>query len=106
MRNISVRGKSHDQSDGEVSPDCNSRCNSDETVFVEYRAGESDEEFHNVKESDEECGLTGYEEMFKAETEYFHLVSAVAPPVPGNEVDVDGFLGVEIDPADKDCELL
>lgn len=106
MRNISVQGKSHDQSDSKASPDCDSHYGSNETVFAEYKSDGSDEEFDKVEESDEEYGLTGCEETFKTETEYFHLVSAVAPPAPSDEVDMDGFLGVEIDPADKDCELL
>lgn len=106
MRNISVWGKSHDKSDGEASPDCDFHCDLDEAVFAEYRSDGSDEEFDKVEESHEKYGLTGYEEMPKTKTEYFHLMSTVAPPVPDDEVDMDGFLGVEIDPADKDCELL
>lgn len=33
-------------------------------------------------------------------------VSPITPPVPGDEAEMDGFQEVEIDPIDKDYELL
>lgn len=50
----------------------------------------------NSSKQSDEYGPTGY----------FYLVSPVTPPVPGDEAEMNGFKEVEIDPIDKDYELL